>query len=368
MAGCGKRSGLDINKTLYKINNIPLFMYTLNKIVDLDFDEIIVVCSKSDKEEVDEILPSYPLSYKTKVILGGQERYISVKNAIKEVHGDIVFIHDAARPLTSIADIKKLLDSSVNYLCGSLVNKEINTIRCVKDGSTSLIDRSNIYQMSTPQFFNKKLFSYILNNDSLITDELVLFENKYDIAFVECDDPNNKLTTKQDIDYITYMLSCKYNYFIGHSLDYHPFSKSGTLVLGGVKFASYPILEGHSDADVVYHAVTEAIMGATGLGDLGTLFPDTDPLYKDIDSSILLDEVISRTTNLGYEIQNIDVMVYLLEPKLKDYKLAMASNIKEHTKAFNVSVKAATLNKKGLISLNEGIASEAIVLVKKITA
>ena len=118
------------------------------------------------------------------------------------------------------------------------------------------------------------------------------------------------------------------------------------------------------NADVVYHAVTESLLGAAGLGDLGTLFPDTDPSYKGYDSSLFLKEVISLLNKKHIKIQSIDVMVYLIKPSLKDYKNLMAKNIKDITNAFNVCVKAATLNKKGLISLEEGIGAEAISLIK----
>ena len=361
MAGSGTRSLLPINKTLYKINDIPLFMYSLNKLFEVSFDEYILVTNELDYEQVKTYIESTP--YDVKIILGGITRCESVRKALKHVTTDIALIHDAARPLVSTCDIKKMKESFNNYKLGTMYHNVTDTVRLVED-KVSLVNRDNLYAVTTPQYFSKDLFDEILNNDLLITDEISLFENKYEIKFIKETSNNLKLTTASDVDYIEYQLSNKHKYHIGTSLDYHPFSNHDKLILGGVIFDDYPILDGHSDADVVYHVVAESLLGASSLGDLGTLFPDNDPKYKGIASSILLEHVVDLLNQRNIVIENIDVMVYLIKPSLKNYKKQMASNIKAITKAFNVCVKAATLNKRGLISLEEGIGAEAISLIK----
>lgn len=361
MAGSGTRSLLPINKTLYKINNIPLFMYSLNKLYEVSFDEYILVTNELDYEQVKTYIESTP--YDIKIILGGNTRCESVKKALMHVTTDIALIHDAARPLVSSCDIKTMKESFDNYKLGTMYHNVTDTVRLVED-KVSLVNRDNLYAVTTPQYFSKDLFDEILNNDLLITDEISLFENKYEINFIKETSNNLKLTTASDVDYIEYQLSNKHKYHIGTSLDYHPFSNHDKLILGGVVFNDYPILDGHSDADVVYHVVAESLLGASNLGDLGTLFPDNDPKYKGIASSILLEYVVDLLNQRNILIENIDVMVYLIKPSLKNYKKQMASNIKAITKAFNVCVKAATLNKRGLISLEEGIGAEAISLIK----
>ena len=361
MAGSGTRSLLPINKTLYKINDIPLFMYSLNKLYEVSFDEYILVTNELDYEQVKSYLETTP--YDVKIILGGATRCESVRKALMHVTTDIALIHDAARPLVSTCDIKTMKESFNNYKLGTMYHNVTDTVRLVED-KVSLVNRDNLYAVTTPQYFSKDLFDEILNNDSLITDEISLFENKYEINFIKETSNNLKLTNANDVDYIEYQLSNKYKYHIGTSLDYHPFSNHDKLILGGVIFDDYPILDGHSDADVVYHVVTESLLGASNLGDLGTLFPDNDPKYKGIASSILLEYVVDLLNQRNILIENIDVMVYLIKPSLKNYKKQMASNIKNITKAFNVCVKAATLNKRGLISLEEGIGAEAISLIK----
>ena len=112
-------------------------------------------------------------------------------------------------------------------------------------------------------------------DDCEITDELCLFENET-IGFIEETKNNKKVTTKQDLEEVEYILDCKQVYKIGHSFDFHPLSEGRKLILGGIEIPYEKGLLGHSDADVVYHVVAESIMGALGIGDLGTLFPDTD--------------------------------------------------------------------------------------------
>lgn len=359
LGGSGTRCGLPYNKVLHKINGIPLFMYSLDVALKCSFDEYILVVNSNDLDSVNCYLSNY--SYQNiKVVIGGLERLDSVKNGLKEVVSDIAFIHDSARPLLSKKSLLELMNKSNLFEVGYLYSDVYDTIRLL-DNRT--IDRNTLLSVSTPQFFSKNLFDKILSNKTFITDEVSLFE-QLDIARIKCNN-NIKVTTKEDLDYVTYMLSTKYEYVIGHSLDYHPFSDYNELILGGVKFKDYKQLLGHSDADVLYHSVTEAIMGACNLGDLGTLFPDTDNKYKGMDSSYFLKEVMNRIKD-KYELVNIDSTLYLQKPNLKDYKAQMVRNVQLLTNTSFVSVKAATLNKEGLIATNKGIGAETVVLLKRL--
>ena len=360
LGGASTRSNLDINKTLYQINNIPLFIYSLDKFYKLSFDEYILVVREEDKEEINKILENYP--YDVKIVTGGARRCDSVKNGLKEVHTSCAFIHDAARPLVNINDIKSLINIMEASFVATLASKVSDTIRNINNNHR--INRDDLLLISTPQAFDQTLFKDILNNDQDITDEISLFEDNYDIKYVIETSINPKLTYQKDLELIKNVINAK-NYLIGHSLDYHPFKEDGSLLLGGIIFNDYPSLLGHSDADVIYHAVAEALLGACALGDLGTFYPDNIDATLGIKSSFILQDVVNKITNLGYTIQNIDVMVYLIKPNLSNYKKEMAKNIGLITGINKVCVKAATLNKKGLISLEEGIGAEATVLVSK---
>lgn len=154
---------------------------------------------------------------------------------------------------------------------------------------------------------------------------------------------------------------------IGFGTDIHRLVEGRKLVLAGVHVpASFGELA-HSDGDVIYHASMDAILGALALGDIGKLFPDNDPQYKDIDSSLLFKKVVTLMKEKGYRINNIDVMVTLEKPKLKDYIIEMRNNIANilETSIDNVSVKAGTNEGLDALGRGEAVKAEVIVLLKE---
>ena len=156
-------------------------------------------------------------------------------------------------------------------------------------------------------------------------------------------------------------------YRIGFSEDIHPIKKDRKLVLGGIEIPSEFGLDGHSDADVVLHAVAESILGALALGDLGKHFPDNDPKYEGISSILLLEEVVKMMEKEGYKINNIDVQVALKAPKLSPYILKMREKVASilKTNIDNVSIKAMSFNKVGPIGNLEAAKAQSIVMLIK---
>jgi len=156
-------------------------------------------------------------------------------------------------------------------------------------------------------------------------------------------------------------------YRIGFSEDIHPIKENRKLFLGGVYFPNEIGLDGHSDADVVLHAVAESILGALALGDLGKHFPDSDSKYKDISSSLLVKEVVSFMKNEGYKINNIDVQVALAKPKLAPFIDQIRDNISNLLECDKnqVSIKAMSFNKVGVIGRGEAIKASSIVMLIK---
>ena len=156
-------------------------------------------------------------------------------------------------------------------------------------------------------------------------------------------------------------------YRIGFSEDIHPVKKGRKLFLGGVEIPNADGLDGHSDADVLLHAVCEAILGALALGDLGKHFPDTDAKYKDISSVFLLEHVYSLMKKEGAKVVNIDIQVACAKPKLAPYlpKMRKLVSQKLHTRLNNVSIKAMTFNSVGPIGEGKAIKAQAIVLLDK---
>ena len=154
---------------------------------------------------------------------------------------------------------------------------------------------------------------------------------------------------------------------VGFSEDIHQKQEGRKLVLAGVNFPNEIGLAGHSDADVICHAVAEAIFGALALGDLGKHFPDNDPKYEGISSLILIDEAVKEMEQKGFHVNNIDVQVSLKSPKLADHILEMRENLAKHLKTSveNVSVKACSYNGVGPIGKGEAIKASAYLLLEK---
>ena len=154
---------------------------------------------------------------------------------------------------------------------------------------------------------------------------------------------------------------------IGFGTDIHRLVEGRKLVLAGVHVPAHFGELAHSDGDVIYHASMDAILGALALGDIGKLFPDNDPQYKDIDSSLLFKKVVTLMKEKGYRINNIDVMVTLEKPKLKDYIVEMRNNIANilETSIDNVSVKAGTNEGLDALGRGEAVKAEVIVLLKE---
>lgn len=155
---------------------------------------------------------------------------------------------------------------------------------------------------------------------------------------------------------------------IGHGYDVHRLVEGRDLILGGVKIPYEKGLLGHSDADVLLHAVSDALLGAAGLGDIGRHFPDTDPQYKGADSLELLRQVYRKISEKGYRVGNIDVTMIAQKPKLKDYIPQMQANIAAAvgTAPDRVNVKATTEEKLGFTGTGEGMACHAVCLLEEI--
>lgn len=155
------------------------------------------------------------------------------------------------------------------------------------------------------------------------------------------------------------------NFRIGHGIDVHAFVKGRSLILGGVKIPCKKGLGGHSDADVVIHAIMDALLGAAGLGDIGTHFPNTDPAYKNIASTLLLKRVNKMLQDDHYQIGNIDVTVLAQEPKIQPYipaiRQSLAAVLKLPQKL--ISIKATTTEEIGAIGRKEGILAMASVII-----
>lgn len=363
MAGSGKRTTLGYNKINYKINNKEIYKYSLEKFLSIKACNKVILVVKEDEYDNFKELENKRIIVTT----GGIERYNSVYNGALISKEDIILIHDAARCNIQKEEIIKVYEEATNNNSVVLAVPVKDCIKEVKNNETiKTLDRSTLYQIQTPQAVNRKLLIEGINknpNMKYLDDAQVLeynFNINSKIVIGRYD--NIKVTTDEDLKYMEYLMNQNKVLRIGHSKDTHKLVEGRKLILGGVNIPFHLGLLGHSDADVVYHAVVEAIIGALGLGDIGTLFPDTDMKYKDISSSYFMNEIYKIMDLKGYKINNIDVIIYIEKPILKDYKPLMKKNIASllHTEEINVNVKATRGEGLGFIGRMEGISAEAV--------
>lgn len=364
-AGTGSRTKLNQSKTLYEINQKPLFMYSVETFLSLDY-KIILVVSKEDFNSVKDII-----SHQVQLVLGGKTRSESVKNGLKMVQTPYVFIHDAARPLIDrhkIIDMEESLSIHDAVLLAEHVKQALK-----KYTSHGLIseDRTEFIEAQTPQaFLTEKIRFAHLRNDTSFDDDISLYQKFYpedQIHVIMNDTPNPKVTYPEDLTMIDAMINQHNGLRIGHSFDVHVLQEGIPLMLGGIHIPFNKGLLGHSDADVLLHAIGESMLGALALGDLGTFYPDDDPKYKNIDSKILLRDIYHKILKRGYQIVNIDSTVFAELPKLNSHIIKLRESISQilNIRLDQVSVKATTYEGLEAIGKGEAMAAEAIILLRR---
>ncbi len=375
LAGKGERFASEINKVYYRIYNKPVFKYSLEVFLnDDDCKKVILVYNKDDKE----FLESYLTESNVKIILcqGGNERYLSVKEGLKYVTEENVLVHDGARPVIDI----NLIQSIKNELAFSKAVAPglpiTDTVKNYMEGEkVETIDRSHLYCMQTPQGAKTQVLKNALTKikkDDNITDDLMAIE-KYERILpkiIKGDKKNIKLTTLEDVSLIQLYLKerTKEMLRIGESRDIHKLIPGRKLIIGTIEIPHDKGFEAHSDGDILLHAITEAIIGALGLGDLGTHFPDNDMKYKNISSSFFLQKAKEMMDKEGYEVENIDSTVIIERPHLLKYIPQMRKNIASILNIIEqkVNIKATRGETLGYIGKEEGAEAMAIVLLKKI--
>jgi len=315
------------------------------------------------------------------VVQGGATRAESAKNGVLAAHGELVAVHDAARPFVSQAVITAALEAAAACGAAAPVPVKDTVKRAVRgDGKTvpehcmvtDTPDRSTLYAVQTPQCFDRAAYLAALDEldaekARLVTDDCSLFElTGRPVQLTQGDYANLKITTREDLPRAEQKEGNDMR--IGHGYDVHRLVEDRKLILGGVEVPFEKGLLGHSDADVLAHAVMDAVLGAAALGDIGKHFPDTDPAYAGADSLKLAQHVARIMREHGWKIVNIDSTLLCQKPKLAPYIPAMRENL---AAAFGmpvdaVSVKATTEEHLGFTGEGLGIAAHAVALIEKL--
>ncbi len=359
MLGAGNSSRFDmpVKKQWLRINDEPLWQFVTKKISKMyNFDKIIVVCHKQEQAYMKKFA-NYTFCE------GGHERQESLKKALDLVDSEFVLVSDIARVCIKKRVVKSLIKSRKKASCIVPILKATDTIHY----QNVYINRDEIKLIQTPQLSHTKDLKKALKNETLFTDDssAILASGKK-VHYIKGHEKSFKLTTKKDLKKLTNLKKPSKDIFIGNGFDVHEFGEKRALLLGGICVHESLGVKAHSDGDVLAHALIDAILGASSLGDIGELFPDHDKRYKNANSMELLKQVSDFVRQVGFEFVNIDITILAQKPKIGPYKQQIAKNIATHLhiKENKINIKATTTEKLGFIGRSEGLGVQATAGLK----
>jgi 2-C-methyl-D-erythritol 4-phosphate cytidylyltransferase/2-C-methyl-D-erythritol 2,4-cyclodiphosphate synthase len=375
-AGSGTRMGLDHPKQFHLLAGSPILVHTVRTFANADCIDLIVVVVPAERvDSTKDLLREYNLfNSAVSVLAGGKRRQDSVKCGLDSLPAgvDVVLVHDGARPLVTTDIILRCTQAAEESGAAIAAVPVKDTL---KKGDTEnriikTVDRATLWQAQTPQAVRVSLLlaAYKAAGSCDVTDEASLLEfTGIPVQLVEGSETNIKITRPDDLIIAEKIMQkdTTPSIRIGHGYDAHQFTKNRDLILGGVKIPFTMGLAGHSDADVLTHALCDAILGALGAGDLGAHFPDSDKKFQDIYSIKLLKSTMVQAATQNYTLSNADITVVCQQPKLAAFipemkqKLARACNVANE----QINIKATTTEKMGFTGRMEGVSCHAVVLL-----
>lgn len=365
-AGSSQRINAGINKQFLSIAGQPVLTRTLLSLKG-SVDEYIIVCRQGEEEychnAIGDVLQDY------KLIPGGASRQDSVYAGLTCAQGDYVLIHDGSRPLASPALIRRVIEAARVYGAAIPALPLTDTIKEVSEGMVqATLDRTRLQAVQTPQVFRRDLlleaYNHVGTKRQHATDDAFIFEALgQPIRVVSGEATNLKITHPQDILRATQIIGETIRTGIGY--DVHQLVPGRKLILGGEDIPFSKGLLGHSDADVLIHAIIDALLGAAGLGDIGLHFPDTDPAWAGADSCMLLSHVKDLLAANSIGIINIDAVVIAQQPKIAPFIPNMQVNIAASAgvDTGRINIKATTTEGLGFVGREEGIAAQSVCTV-----
>lgn len=337
--GSGSRMG-NVRKQFMTLGNRPLWRWSADIAAKCPGIREIVLIVPANYDG--EISAPYPV----RIAHGGSERAISVLNGLREATSDYVLVHDAARPFGS-AELFGALMAKTGKACGVVpVLPVSDALKRIEGGEISCVDREGLYITQTPQSFPREMLIDAVKACPFAKDEAEAWQNAgHTLTYVDGEKLNYKVTQKEDM--MTARALTEGLTRTGLGYDVHRLVPERRLILGGVEIDSPVGLLGHSDADLLTHAVMDAILGGAGLRDIGNLFPASDEQFKDADSMKLLAEVMRLVEAEGWHVDFVDAVVQAQIPRLNKYLDAVLESL---GRFFTVNVKfksAETLDDSG---------------------
>ncbi len=377
-AGRGERLGGATAKPFVMLCGRPMLQYALTALEQVSQIETVAVVVASDAvPRAWEIVRRTRLS-NAAVVLGGPDRQASVKCGLDALPPgpDLVLVHDGARPLLSPALASAVLAAAARDGAATAALPVTETVKRGEDGWVrETLDRGSLHRIQTPQAFKRALL--VRAHDAAMregfrgTDDAVLVERLGErVRLVGGDPANLKVTVPDDLALAEALLSRSDAQArpprVGIGFDAHRFGPGRRLMLGGVEVPSSRGLLGHSDADVVVHAVMDALLGAAGCGDIGRHFPPTDPAYRGARSLDLLARVCDLLAGQGWRPAYVDVVVMAEAPQLAPHVSSMQAAMSPvlGLARGSVNIKATTLEGMGPIGREEGIAAQAVATLE----
>ena len=371
--GTGKRFDISKPKQFYKLNKKTIIETTVEKFVNSNFFNYIIVVSHKDFFKFTKNLFN---NKNIKVILGGENRQKSVFNglsAAKSFNPKYVLIHDAVRPFFSMNLLKRVLKNLEGEISVIPSIDVYDSVRYFKNKKYSNVFRENLKLIQTPQgfCFNSIYEAHKKNKESIHTDDsMILYELKNKIKLIKGEKMNFKITTKEDYKIGKLIVEENNNMSdirVGTGFDVHKFKKGKKLKLFGITIPFDKSLDGHSDADVGFHSIVDAILGGLCLGDIGNHFPPTDNKWKNKKSIFFMSHVRKLLINKKYKINNLDVTLICEKPKVSQYQKKFIKSVAEALDIDDrkINIKGTTTEKLGFLGREEGIACQVSVTLSK---
>ena len=366
-AGKGERAGSGVPKQYRALGGKPVLRWAVESLIRHPaVQSTRVVIGENQQDEAAAALDGLDVGA---FIAGGADRADSVRAGLAAITGDAVLVHDAARPFCPTAVIDRLVASLEFFEGAAPVLAVGDTLARVGENLEEPLDRSGLVRVQTPQAFRLDPLrrAYAQWQGAAPTDETtVLRAAGMKVAAVEGDPSLDKLTLPADFRRAEQWLAGRLSPRTGMGFDVHAFAGAGPILLGGVEIPHDRGLAGHSDADVVLHAITDALLGAAGLGDIGEHFPPSDPQWKGANSSLFLRHAVDLLRSKGAIIDHLDCTVIAEEPKVGPYRAAIRARIAEIAglDIAQVSIKATTTEGLGFTGRREGIAAQALASIR----
>lgn len=372
-AGSGDRFGGPVPKQYQDLAGIPILRRSVLAFLEHPhIDGVQVVISEAHRKLYDRAVEGLDLP---EPAIGGITRQDSVllglEHLAKRQKPAFVMIHDAARPLidaATITAVRKALDGSAGAIAAKPM---VDTLkRGQGEQIETTIDRSNLWQAHTPQafHFDDILAAHRAQAGAQLTDDAAVAEKAgLPVTLVPSNPDNMKITNPDDLDRAARLLGHNFNDVrTGFGFDVHRLVPGDKVYLGGIAIPHDRKLEGHSDADVILHAVVDALFGAMSAGDIGVHFPPSDPQWKGKDSAHFVRHAVHMVNERGGFISHVDVTLMCEQPRIGPHRAAMVNRLADLLEVTpdRVSVKATTTERLGFTGREEGIAAQAVATLR----